>query len=168
VKKFLAGFATAFVLLPFAVLAYFGFGMSEIGSDTKPPVWETWLMQSAVRTTVRRSAKELVAPVPANQESIIAGGKLYLAGCAGCHGEPGKPYEEDHVHYPPVPQLPYTGSQYSEPEIVWIIKHGVRLTAMSAYGPFYKEHEVWALAAFIHRINALSVDEIQAIKQKNH
>jgi len=34
----------------------------------------------------------------------------------------------------------------------WIIKHGVRRSGMSAYGPFYKEEELWQLAAFVKRI----------------
>ena len=164
-KKFLFGLAMPFVVFPVALLAYFGLGMSETRSDIKPPAWETLLIESAVRAAVRRSAKELSARAPVNQETIIAGGKLYLAGCAGCHGEPGKP-GGDLAQYPPPPQLPHTGSQYSEPEIAWIIKHGIRLTGMSAYGPFYKENELWALAAFVHKINALSAAEIQAIQPK--
>jgi len=164
-KKFLFGLAMPFVVFPVALLAYFGLGMSETRSDIKPPAWETLLIESAVRAAVRRNAKELSARLPANQETIIAGGKLYLAGCAGCHGEPGKP-GGDLAQYPPPPQLPHAGSQYSEPEIAWIIKHGIRLTGMSAYGPFYKENELWALAAFVHKINALSAAEIQAIQPK--
>jgi mono/diheme cytochrome c family protein len=167
-KTFLCGLATPFVLFPVIALAYFGLGMGESRSDEKPPRLETRLMQSVVRATVRRSARGLSAPIPENSETIITGGKLYLAGCAGCHGEPSKPYQEDRAHYPPVPQLPHTGSQYSEPEIAWIIQHGVRFTAMSAYGHFYKENELWALAAFVRRANTLSPAEIQAIRADNH
>jgi len=29
------------------------------------------------------------------------------------------------------------------------------MTAMSAYGPFYSEKELWSIAAFIHQIRAL-------------
>lgn len=167
-KTFLCGFAAPIVVFPLAVLAYFGLGMSETRSDVRPPAWESVLMQSAVRASVRRGAASMSAPAPASEESIVAGGKRYMAGCAGCHGEPGKPYEEEHTHYPPVPQLPHTGTQYSEPEIAWIIKHGVRMTGMSAYGPFYKESELWALASFVHRINTLSAAEIQAIQPEKH
>jgi mono/diheme cytochrome c family protein len=163
-NKFLCGFATPLMLFLLSILAFFESGMGPIRSDAKPPAWETSIMQAVVRGAVRRSAKGMSAPTPATPESIIAGGKLYMAGCAGCHGEPGKPFREDHDHYPPVPQLPHTISQYSEPEIAWIIKHGVRMTGMSAYGGFYREDQLWALAAFVHRINGLSPAEIQGIQ----
>jgi mono/diheme cytochrome c family protein len=167
-KIFLSGLAAPFLLFPAAVLAFFALGMGDPRSDVTPPRWETLVMKSAVRASVQRSAKGLSSPAPANQEAIVAGGKLYLAGCAGCHGEPGKPYAEDHSGYPPAPQLPHTGSQYSEPEIVTIVAHGVRMTAMSAYRPFYKDDQLRALAAFVHRIDTLSPAEIQAIQPIKH
>jgi len=72
---------------------------------------------------------------------------------------------EDLDHYPRVPQLPQSGTQYSEPELYWIVKHGIRHTAMSAYGPFYSEKQLWAIANFLRRINNLPpgvLDRIQA------
>ena len=117
---------------------------------------------ASVRPALRNSA------IRACTRSIIAGGKLYVMGCMGRHGDPGKPYTEDHANFPPVPQLPHVGTRYSEPEIYWIIKHGIRMTAMSAYGPFYKEDELWSLAAFIRRINTLTPAELQAIQPQKH
>jgi mono/diheme cytochrome c family protein len=167
-KNFVIGFVTPLILLPLALVGYFVLGFADIPGDVKPPAWETAIMQPAVRAAVKRRAAKLSSPGPATEESIIAGGKLYVMGCMGCHGEPGKPYAEDHANYPPVPQLPHVGTQYSEPEIYSIIKHGIRMTAMSAYGPFYKEDQLWSLAAFIRRINTLTPTQIQAIQPQKH
>jgi hypothetical protein len=41
------------------------------------------------------------------------------------------------------------------PADISISKHGVRRTGMSAYGPFYKEAEMWQLAAFVKRMREL-------------
>jgi len=167
-KNFLIGFATPFVFFPLVVVAYFALGMADTPGDVKPPAWETAIMQPAIRAAVKRNAANLSAPSGATEDSVIAGGKLYVMGCMGCHGEPGKPFAEDHANYPPVPQLPHVGTKYSEPEIYWIIKHGVRLTAMSAYGPFYTEDQLWSLAAFIHRIDELTPTELQSIQPEKH
>jgi mono/diheme cytochrome c family protein len=167
-KKFLIGFVAPFVLLPLVVLVYFALGFAETRNDLSPPAWETALMKPTVRAAVKRNAANLSAPGVATEDSIIAGGKLYVMGCMGCHGEPAKPYTKDHANFPPVPQLPHVGTRYSEPEIYWIIKHGIRMTAMSAYGPFYKEDELWSLAAFIRRINTLTPAELQAIQPQKH
>jgi mono/diheme cytochrome c family protein len=168
VKNFVICFVTPFFLFPLAVVAYFALGFADTPSDVKPPAWEAAIMQPAVRAAVKRRAANLSAPGPATEESIIAGGKLYVMGCMGCHGEPGKPYAEDHANYPPVPQLSHVGTQYSDPEIYSVIKHGIRMTAMSAYGSFYEEEQLWSLAAFIRRINTLTPAEIQSLQPTKH
>jgi mono/diheme cytochrome c family protein len=170
-KTFLLGFIAALVLLPTGALAYFRLGLAETASDANPPASETWLMQSAVHASVRRSAAGTHAPPPENiDEAVVDGGKLYLNGCAGCHGTPGKP-DEDQSSYPRVPQLPQVGTQYSQAEMYWIIKHGIRNTAMSAYGPFYSDKQLWALTAFLRQIDHLSpgmLDRIQTKQSPEH
>ncbi|MDQ1408269.1 MAG: hypothetical protein QOJ41_4 [Acidobacteriaceae bacterium] len=162
-RDFLFGVVTAFVLLPVGILGSFALGLTEIRGDLKPSTWESAIMGSAVRASVRQSAAGLPNAAKANHETLVAGGKLYVAGCAGCHGELAKPFREDHDHFPPVPQLPYLGTQYSQPEVYWIVKHGMRMSAMSAYGPFYSEQQLWALSAFVHQINNLPPDVLAGV-----
>ncbi len=165
-KTFLLGFVAAFVLIPACVLGYSRLGLAGTGSDANPSAWETLVMQSAVRASVRRSAKGIQFRTPGNVgDAIVEGGRLYLNGCAGCHGTPGKP-REDLSSYPRVPQLPQVGTQYSEAEIHWIIQHGIRNTAMSAYGPFYSDKEMWALASFLRRIDNLPPSVMERIQTK--
>jgi mono/diheme cytochrome c family protein len=165
-KTFLLGFVAAFVVLPLAALGYFRLGLAGVQSDATPPSWESALMRAAVHTSVRRSAADIQSPPQDNvEDAMVQGGKLYFNGCLGCHGEPGKP-GEDLDHYPRVPQLAQVGTHYSEPEIYWIVKHGVRNTAMSAYGPFYSEKEMWAIASFLRRINNLPPGVLERIQTK--
>jgi mono/diheme cytochrome c family protein len=166
-KTFLLGFVAAFVLIPACVLGYSRLGLAGTGSDANPSAWETLVMQSAVRASVRRSAKGIQARTHGNDDdAMVEGGRLYLNGCAGCHGTPGKP-SEDLSSYPRVPQLPQVGTRYSEPEIHWIVQHGIRNTAMSAYGPFYSDKEMWALATFLKRIDNLPPGMMDSIQTKS-
>jgi thiosulfate dehydrogenase len=166
-RPFLLGFIAALVILPAVFLGYFRLGLAETASDARPPALETRLMHDTVHASVRRSASALQAPTPESlEDSIVEGGKLYFLGCMGCHGEPGKA-GEDISHYPRVPQLPQVGTQYSEPEIYWIVKHGIRMTGMSAYGPFYSEKQLWQIASFVRRINNLPPGALEKIQTKN-
>ena len=166
-KTFLLGFVAAFILVPACVLGYPRLGLAGTSSDASPSAFETLVMQSAVRASVHRSAKGIQARSPENvDEAMVAGGRLYLNGCAGCHGTPGKP-REDRSSYPRVPQLAQVGTRYSEPEIHWIIQHGIRNTAMSAYGPFYSDKEMWALASFVRRIDHLPPGFLERIQTKS-
>lgn len=162
-RNLLFGVLTALVLLPMGILGCFALGLTEIRSDLKPSRWESMIMGSAVRASVRRSAAGIANSATSNHETLVAGGKLYVAGCAGCHGELGKPFREEHDHFPQVPQLPHLGTQYSEPEVYWVVKHGIRMTGMSAYGPFYSEQQLWSLSAFVHQINNLPPDVRAAV-----
>ena len=156
-KNFWLGFATAIVILPLSVLAYVWLGLAGVRANLPPPAWERHMMTIAVHKSVARRAESTKPEAAglADNDQIVAGGKLYVNGCAGCHGELGKPFQEDHSLYPPVPQLQHVGTQYTEPQIYWIVKHGIRMTAMSAYGPFYSEKELWSIAAFVHAIRNL-------------
>ena len=66
-----------------------------------------------------------------------------------------------------MPQLPQVGTQYSQPEMYWIIKHGIRNTAMSAYGSFYSDKELWALTTFLRQIDHLPPGMLERIHTKN-
>lgn len=154
-KNFLLGFVTAIVLLPACAAAYWRLGLADVQADAPPLAWENFVMKRAVRNSVARRAAGLTETGPGNEDRVVEGGRLYMNGCAGCHGELGKPYAEDHSAYPPVPQLPHAGTQYTKPQTYWIVTHGIRMTAMSAYGPFYSEKELWSIATFLQQIRNL-------------
>jgi mono/diheme cytochrome c family protein len=165
-KNFLLGFVAAIVILPVGALGYFRMGFADAQSDVAPSALESRMMGAAVNAAVARSAAKLIAPI-ANDDMLLIGGKLYVEGCQGCHGELGKPFGEDHSNYPRVPQLLHAGTQYTEPQIYWIVKHGIRMTAMSAYGRFYSEDQLWSIAAFLHRIRSLPPGVAERILAKS-
>lgn len=165
-RSFVLGFLAAIFILPVGWMFFFVLGFSQIGADSAPSAIETAVFQSVVRHSVRRSAANVPSPPPVNEDALVVGGKLYVAGCQGCHGGLSAPFQEDHDHFPPIPQLPRVGTQYSEPELYWIVKHGIRMTSMSAYGPFYSEKQLWSLAAFLRRINNLPPEVIDNIRNK--
>ena len=165
-KKFVLGFIASILVLPLGCMAYFALGFSPIQADAKPSALESAILQSVVRASVRRSAAGVPGPPAANDDDMVAGGKLYVLGCQGCHGDLGGAYQENYDLYPAPPQLPHAGTQYSKPELYWIVKNGVRMTGMSAYGPFYSEKELWSLAAFLHRIDKLPPGMIERIRAK--
>jgi hypothetical protein len=49
---------------------------------------------------VRRQVPEMANPFPPTNENLIAGGKIYLNECAGCHGTLGQPDKYPGVLFP--------------------------------------------------------------------
>jgi mono/diheme cytochrome c family protein len=154
-RNFLLGVVVTIVVLVVGGLLYLRLGFAEVRGDVAPSRWESALMGSAVHASVRRRAPEIPNPVPATDDNLVAGGKLYSDGCAGCHGATGKPDDSSDTLYPPAPQLPTVGTEYSEAQIFWVAKHGIRQSGMFANGKWDSDEKLWTMAAYIKRINAL-------------
>ena len=154
-KNFLLGVVTTLLILAIGGFLYLKLGLAEVRGDIPPSRWERALMSSAAHASVRRRAPEIPNPVAPTDENLIAGGKLYLNECAGCHGTPGKPNESSDALYPPIPDLPAAGTKYSEAQIFWIAKHGIRLSGMFANGKWDSDEKLWTITAYISRIKSL-------------
>ncbi len=169
-KRFLIGFLTGGLVLALCGIGYLKLGLADVAADAPTPTWETRWMFASVHASIRRTVPhDLKNPAPISDESLIAGGKLYLNDCVGCHGAPGKPASDfGATFYPPAPQLARDGTRYSEAEIYWVAKHGIRRTGMSAQGLYYSDQKLWLLAGFISRITTLPPRVQAGIEDKTH
>jgi mono/diheme cytochrome c family protein len=165
-KNFVLGVLTTLALMLIGGLIYLKMGFAEVRGDLPPSKLESALVNSAVHASVRRSAPEIPNPVSPTDENLIAGGKIYFNECSGCHGAPGKPDESSTTLFPPIPQLPTAGTEYTEAQIFWIAKHGIRRTGMFANGKWDSDEKLWTVAAFIKRIKSLPFQVQEALKPK--
>jgi len=155
-KNFLLGMLFTLGVLAVGVSAYFRLGLSEVRADIPPSRWESSLMRMSIHASVRREAPDLSNPSKPTDDTLILGGKFYLDACAGCHGTPGKPFGgKAPVVFPPIPELPVVGTEYTEAQIFWIAKYGIRRSAMFANGVYLKDDQLWTVAAYIKRMNSL-------------
>jgi mono/diheme cytochrome c family protein len=164
VKTFLVGFAVGTLALILLILLFLETGCLDIRADVVPSPLVARFLDLATHASIRRHAPVLQRPLPANERVLIAGGKLYLNDCVGCHGEPGKPSKFGATFYPPVPQFAQTPTRYSEAQIVWIATHGIRRSGMGAEGTAYSGLEYWRLAAFIRALPQLPSRVLEAAK----
>jgi len=165
-KTFLLGAITGAILLSFGVMVYLRLGFAEVRGDLAPSRWETHLMTAAVRASVQREAPELLNPVAPTNENLIAGGKLYMNNCAGCHGGIDGAEDNSGTLFPPIPQLHKIGTEYTDAQIFWIAKHGIRRTGMFANGKWYPDKDLWAMAAYVKRVRDLPPTVRQALQSK--
>jgi mono/diheme cytochrome c family protein len=166
-KNFLSGFFAGCVLLVLGTAAYLGLGYADVRSDSAMPPWAKNLSSIGIHASIRRTAPGVQNPLPPGEQTLIAGGKLYLNDCVGCHGELGKPPSQFGASfYPPAPQFPLVGTQYSQNEVFWIAKHGIRRTGMGAQADSYSDQQLWTLAAFIVRMPNLPPAVLSGIQPK--
>lgn len=54
--------------------------------------------------------------------------------------------------YPRAPDLGSAGvQQWSDPELFWIIKYGIRLTGMPGFAKIHSDEEIWYLVHYVRK-----------------
>jgi len=165
-KGFILGILFTLLVLVAGGSGYLRIGFAEVRGDLPPSRLESALMRRAVHASVRREAPEIPNPFPPTEENLIAGGKIYLNECEGCHGTPGEPNKYPGVLFPPAPHLPTAGTEYTEAQVFWVAKHGIRRSGMFANGLWDSDEKLWKAAAFIKRIRSLPPAVSAALAEK--
>ena len=154
-KMFILGSLITVIVLVAGAVIYLRLGYAEVRADVSASALEASLLSKAVHASVRREAPETANPIAPTDENLIAGGKMYLNECSGCHGLPGKARKWASPLNPEPPQLPVVGTEYSEAQIFWIAKHGIRRTGMFANGVWESDQKLWTISAYIYRMKNL-------------
>jgi mono/diheme cytochrome c family protein len=158
-----AVFVLAVLAVPAAGAAFLYSGVYNIGADaphTKPVFW---LLDTFRDRSVEAHANGIAPPGDlADPARIATGGRLYAQLCTSCHLAPGAARSDlSRGLYPKAPQLAY-GTDLSPAEQFWIIKHGVKLSAMPSWGRTHKDDQIWDLVAFLKKMPDLDPDQYQA------
>ena len=87
---------------------------------------------------------------------MILGAKLYRQMCSRCHGA-SKQSDSSYGRsfYPPAPNLALNRMSYTDSELFWIVKHGIRNTAMPAWGNLLSDDEIWLAVTLIRKFDSL-------------
>lgn len=154
VERMLVAVATFAVLVAGAV-AYAWSGLYDIGADA--PHWKpTYALLETLRDrSIRARARNLVAPDLEDPQLILKGAGQYAAMCTGCHLAPGMADSE--IRPGLYPQPPELAKFKTDPrEAFWVIKHGIKMSAMPAWGGSHDDATIWSMVAFLQKLPDLS------------
>lgn len=112
---------------------------------------------------VETRAEDIEVPPLGNFEMIADGASDYDAMCKGCHLAPGMQDNEMRPGMNPRPPELAKRTGIESSEDFWIIKHGIRMTAMPAWGKTHSDQEIWNMVAFLRRLPKLTPQQYQAI-----
>lgn len=158
-KRFLAGgltaLAGAFLVMTLIGILMIRMGLVPINADVAPSSLENKIFPLVVRASIARRLSEQPSTT-ATGDDTAAGAEIYKGMCAQCHGQlNGRASVLGASFYPPAPQLAGRGTSYSEPEIFWIVKHGIRNTGMPAWRNLLSDEGIRQVAAFIKKLDSL-------------
>jgi mono/diheme cytochrome c family protein len=138
-----------------AVVVIVGFTQIKLDALQEPGHLETVFATQAKHLLVRWSSREGIPPAPTNlQASIEEGDKLYGTECAMCHGPDGHTATDaGRWMYPRASDLISSAvQQYSDRELFWIVKNGIRLSGMPGFGKVESDEHVWNLAHYLRTL----------------
>jgi mono/diheme cytochrome c family protein len=154
---------TVLILLAIVAAIFIYSGIYDIGAD-KP---HSKIVFSAIETlrdrSVEKHAADVKVPADLNDPKRVAmGAGLYNEMCTGCHLGPGIERSElSQGLYPEAPELAQ-GDDLSPAEQFWVIKHGLKLTAMPAWGKTHDDQLIWDLVAFVRAMPKLNPAQYKA------
>ena len=93
----------------------------------------------------------------------------YSEMCVTCHGAPGR--EPDEIAKglnPPAPVLAHLSSSRNAAETFLIIKNGIKMTAMPAWGPTHDDSAMWGMVAFVRRLPQLTAEQYKEMQEAGH
>ena len=141
-------------------------GLYDIGADA--PHWTpTRVVIDKLREqSISARMADVQVPNLDDPKVIAAGAVNYSAMCTGCHLAPGVTDTEIRPGlYPMPPDLPKIGSR-DDKRTFWIIKHGIKMTAMPAWGKTHTDQQIWNMVAFIRKLPGMTPAQYAALGGK--
>ena len=157
--RFIAGFLIALLLVVLAQLVIVSSGAYDVAATRKDYNFEQWLLSTTMKRSVAPRADAITAPQAFTDEQLQQGFRGFKEMCEPCHGAPGK--EDSEVRSglnPRPPDLADSARHWNRAQLFWIIKNGVRMTGMPAFGPTHEEQELWNLVAFVEQLPQIDAE----------
>lgn len=158
------GAIAAVVILVLVGLGVIYSGSYDVAASSRDGGVLRWVLGSTRAHSIERRAGDLKPP-SFTQADIREGGSHFKAMCQECHGGPGAEREEFATAMNPAPpDLSKVANRFSEAEIFWVAKNGIKMTGMPAFGKTDEDEELWKVAAFVKRgLGTMSASEYESL-----
>ncbi len=146
--------------------AWFGIhaGLFDVAADRPHSQAVYSLLERMRQRSIAVRAADVVVPADlGNPQRMASGAAQYQEMCSMCHLAPGmKRTEISRGLYPRAPEL-RRGSGLTAAEEFWVVKHGIKMTGMPAWGVTHKDELVWDIVAFLRKMPELTAAQYQTL-----
>ena len=154
---FAAGMLTTLVVLAAIGLIVVYTGAFNVAATEEHQSITRWAFDTTFHNSVELRAADVVAPAQITLAMVTAGASAYKSMCQHCHAGPGAEREDwASGMRPRPPHLTEAAASWELQQIYWIVKHGVKMTGMPAFGPSHDDQTLWGIAAFVSELPAMT------------
>ena len=123
-----------------------------------------WIINHMLDASVERRAKKIELTNLSDTSLIREGFSHYNGKCVICHSGPGLDVTEIAKGlYPRPPRFYRDVSDLDPKETFWIIKNGIKMTGMPAFGPTNNDQKIWAITSFIFKkLGSMTPEEYES------
>ena len=150
-----------------AALLGLGFGWSgafNVAASTGHWAATDWFLHWVMRKSVRTHAALTVDAPATDPTGLVSAAGHFAAQCAVCHGAPGeRPSPVMQAATPPAPDLAVNAKEWTDAQLFWILKHGVKFSGMPAWPVQDRDDEVRRMAAFVRRLPGMTPAAYRAL-----
>lgn len=156
-KTILSLLISVLILLVIGCVAFWAIvlnGRVDVSADGEHKDLIDRTLTTIRQNAVARSASTIEDATPSleSTEDLHATVIAYEEMCATCHAAPGEPPSLIAQGLNPVPpDLAEAAHSRSSEEIFWVIRNGIRMTGMPAWGKTHADKDLWPLVALIKR-----------------
>jgi mono/diheme cytochrome c family protein len=136
-------------------------GAYNIGADdhhTKPVFA---LIEELRERSITVRSRGLAMPELEDDARVRLGAGYYAAHCTVCHLAPGMDKDKADVRrgmYPHPPNLSQEGVDDPR-EAFWIVKHGIKMSAMPSWSKTLDDEDIWDLVAFLRKVPGMAPEK---------
>ena len=155
------------------VFGWLGYQLFTTGfsAKTEPHALEVWMARQIRHLAIPIENRNAQNPIPLSPDVMKESLAHFADHCATCHANDGSGQTPIGKNvYPKAPDLRLADTQsMSDGEIFWTIHHGIRFTAMPAWGEGdpAQDKGSWKLVHFIRHLPQLTPEELDRMKALN-
>ncbi len=154
--RILSGVLIAIGVVVIGMMGFIYSGIYNVAASKPHAAVVAWILGETMENSVRVRASSIKTPPgfdSINTERVYF---VYHSICAICHG--GSSAVARGLN-PYAPNLVEAAKELSPASIFWIVKHGVKMTGMPAFGNTYNDDEIWTLTATVKKLSTIRQPE---------
>jgi mono/diheme cytochrome c family protein len=157
----------ALVVFALGGVVFVGSGVYNIGADDHHTKIVLAIIEQLRDRSIAARSKSIEAHYVEDPQRIALGAQRYAVLCVGCHLAPGVTKSDVRQGlYPHPPNLAQEELQEAR-RAFWIVKHGIKMSAMPAWGKTLDDETIWNVVAFVRKMPDMTPETYQQLSQQH-
>lgn len=167
--KFLAATIITLGVLALLGLGFIYSGLSNVAASEPHTRLVFWVLSTTMKNSVQARADQVQTPQDFKPRITKEGFRHYHEMCETCHGAPGvEPSAIGKGLNPKPPELKEAAKEWSPAELFWIVKHGIKMSGMAAFGKTHLDESVWKMIEFVKKLPEIKPAEYKQLAQSRN